>query len=66
MTTYEILKIEFVTSEGAQVTSLSDDGITGYHFLRFDKIANIAGREIRLGGHYRVTPEENGLKIELV
>lgn len=66
MTTYEILKIESVTSEGVQVTSLSDDGKTGYHFLRFDKITNIAGREIRQGDHYCVTPEENGLKIELV
>ena len=66
MATYEIIKIEFVTSEGVQVVSLSDDGNTGYHFLRFDRIENMAGREIRLGNHYRVTPGEFGLKIELI
>lgn len=63
---YEIIRIESVTSEGIQVVSLSDDGKTGYHFLRFDRIGNMSGREMRVGSHYRVTPIDNGLMIELV
>lgn len=63
---YEIIRIESVTSDGVQVASLSEDGRPEHHFLRFYKICNIQNREIKTGGHYKVTPGEKGLKIELV
>lgn len=68
-TTFKIVKIHFITSAGVQVTSLSDKCIEDYHFLVFDHIENIEGKEIKIGSQYRIfeTPEyKNRFAIALI
>lgn len=66
---YKIAQIHFVTSEGVQVTSYSEEDDECLHFLMFANIDNVAGKEIKVGTMYRLSevPElTDRFKLELI